>query len=71
MEFQLKDLHKVFANGLRSLRVQITGSEMELYATSDETKPDPTTVQKGTTLYEIDTQTFFISDGITWIEEEF
>ena len=55
-----------------ALPVQLSGSEMELYGTSLDDRPDATTVPIGATFTIVDASQEFkswISDGTSWGEE--
>jgi len=45
--------------------IKTNGSTMEYYGLSNETKPS--TAIKGSTFFEIDTQTVYMYDGISWV----
>ncbi|MGZ3814832.1 MAG: hypothetical protein ACXVA0_24070 [Mucilaginibacter sp.] len=46
-------------------RVQLSGSNMELYGKSTDTKPT-SNVKVGTSFFEIDTKTVYMWDGTSW-----
>ncbi|WP_209121500.1 hypothetical protein [Alkalihalobacillus sp. BA299] len=49
-----------------SKNVKLTGSMMELYGNSADTKPTAD-IKTGTTFLEIDTKEVFIFDGTEWV----
>jgi hypothetical protein len=64
-EFPVKDLVSEI-DGKRVMHVQLTGSNMEYYGKSTDTKPTAG-VKIGSTFLEIDTKQVYIFDGTNWV----